>query len=78
MKMSIGLLLMLLPALALAAEGENGNTRSRSLPADFQDAPATPPEAKEIRKYAEDGQEGPQQNFGVQPIHDNQILGRSP
>lgn len=48
MKMTLWLLLALLPALALAAEGETGNSRTRSLPADYRDVPATPPEGKEI------------------------------
>jgi len=74
MKMIVWMLLALLPALTLAAEGETGNNRSGRLPADYQDVPTTPPEGKEIRKYAEDGQEGTQQNFGVQPIHDNQVF----
>jgi copper resistance protein B len=35
----------------------------------------TDPQAGEdIQKYAVDGQEGPQKNFGVQPIHDNKVF----
>ncbi len=74
MKMTICILLALLPTLALAAESETDNTDLRSFPADYHEVPSTPPEGKEIRKYAEDGQEGAQQNFGVQTVHDNQVF----
>ncbi len=43
-------------------------------PADYQEVQTTPKVGQAIQKYAEDAQKGPQQNFGVQPIHDNQIF----
>lgn len=68
------LLLTLLPTLAGATDDHPGAARSRYFPADYREVATNPQAGDGIRKYAEDAQQGPQQNFGVQPVHDNQIL----
>jgi len=65
----IAVLLLLLAAPAWSAETVEG-----PFPAGYRKAPPGPPPGREIRKYAEDAQDGPQRNFGVQPIHDNQVF----
>ncbi len=67
-------LLTTLPGLAWAAEEKIGDPRSSYFPADYREVQTDPQVGEDIRKYAEDAQEGPQQNFGVQSIHDNQIF----
>lgn len=49
-------------------------TRGQTYPADYRDVETDPQVGEGIQRYAVDGQEGPQKNFGVQPIHDNQIF----
>ena len=49
-------------------------TRDQTYPADYRDVDTDPQAGEGIQKYAVDGQEGPQKNFGVQPIHDNQVF----
>lgn len=56
-----------------AAEGTSPHATDR-YPADYKEVQTTPKVGQAIQKYAEDAQKGPQQNFGVQPIHDNQIF----
>lgn len=63
------LLLVLLPVLAWAAD-----PRPPYFPADYREVQTDPQVGESIQKYAEDGQAGPQRNFGVQPIHDNQVF----
>jgi len=67
MILNIMLLLILLPGLAWAAD-------TGGFPADYREVETDPEVGEGIRKYAEDGQGGPQRNFGVQPIHDNQLF----
>ncbi|ALC16294.1 copper resistance protein B precursor [Desulfuromonas soudanensis] len=67
-------MLTLLPALVFAADESPGDSRKGYFPADYREIQTDPQVGEGIQKYAEDGQEGPQQNFGVQPIHDNQIF----
>jgi len=76
MKKGICCLLLLLawPVLVFAAEDESAPSRERYFPADYREVETEPQVGEGIQKYAEDGQDGPQQNFGVQPIHDNQIF----
>lgn len=49
-------------------------------PEGYRSPPLPPPPGQQIRKYAEDSPVGPQQNFGIIPIHDNhkffQVLGK--
>lgn len=68
------LLLFAWPALVAAAKDETTPSRARYFPTDYREIDTEPQIDEEIKKYAEDGQEGPQQNFGVQPVHDNQVL----
>lgn len=58
-----------LPDASFAAEGNPSY-----FPADYRDVETEPTVGEPIQKYAVYGEEGPQQNFGVQPIHDNQVF----
>jgi len=66
--------MMLLPATGPAAENSHGQSGTHRYPADYQEADTGPRAGEEIQKYAEDAQEGAQQNLGVQPVHDNEIF----
>ena len=61
------------PGSLYAAEGMSPHAIDPS-PADYQEVETTPKFDQVIQKYADDAEKGPQQNFGVQPIHDNQIF----
>ena len=50
------------------------NTREQTYPADSHDVQTDPQVGAGIQKYAMHEQEGPQKNFGVQPIHDNKVF----
>ena len=58
-----------LPAASFAAQGTTNH-----FPADYRDVETEPTIGEPIQKYAVDGEEGPPQNFGVQPVHDNQVF----
>lgn len=62
------------PMLVIAAQNEIKPNQELYFPADYQEVKTRPLAGEGIQKYAEHGQDGPQQNFGVQPIHDNQIF----
>lgn len=47
---------------------------SKHFPADYRDVKTEPKVDEPIQKYAVDGEEGPQQNFGVQTVHDNKVF----
>lgn len=64
--------LQILLFCASAAAAQNSTTAS-SFPEDYSEA-KPPPAGKEIRKYADDQGSGPAANFGVVPVHDNQIF----
>ena len=68
------LILALLPAAGLAADRSFTDTEERGFPADYQEVDTVPENGAEIQKYAEDAQSGAQKNFGVQPVHDNEIF----
>ncbi len=68
------LCLLMLSVPGLSAETENAGSRAEEFPADYQEAKPGPPPGNEIRKYADDAQEGAQENFGVQVVHDNGIF----
>lgn len=68
------LFLTLLPAAGHAAEKFFTDPEERGLPADYHEVDTTPEIGTGIRKYAEDAQEGAQENFGEQTVHDNQIF----
>jgi len=48
--------------------------RTDRFPADYREVETHPEVGEGIRKYAEDAQEGAQQNFGVQTAHDNELF----
>ncbi len=56
------------------AEDTAWENRKQAYPADYRELEADSHTGEGIQKYAVDGQEGPQKNFGVQPIHDNQVF----
>lgn len=69
----------LLPALAQAggddALADNpGDAHGRNMPADHHSPPAGPPPGEPIREYAIDSHRKTQIDFGVRPIHDNQVF----
>ena len=66
--------LMLLPAAVPALDKPLADPDDRGFPAGYQDVQTDPEVGEKIRKHAEDGQKGPQQNFGIQPIPDNEIF----
>jgi copper resistance protein B len=49
-------------------------SREQTYPSDFHEADTEPQVGEGIQKYAVDGQKGPQENFGMQPIHDNKVF----
>lgn len=68
------LILALLPVASQAAEDPFIDPGERDFPADYEEVDIDPEPGEGIRKYAEDGQPGAQQNFGVQAVHDNEIF----
>jgi len=70
------ILFVCLPLLCLVQVSDSSaqEVRDQTYPADYQDVETDPQVGEGIQKYAVDGQEGPQKNFGVQPIHDNKIF----
>lgn len=65
--------LLFLATPCVAAPTDATPTRETYFPADYRPAPP-PPEDGSIIKYAKDGEEGAQRNFGVQLVHDNQFF----
>lgn len=75
MKMVMTVLLMvLLPAAAPALDKPRADPEDRQFPADYHEVETHPEVGEKIRKHADDGQAGPQENFGIQPIPDNEIF----
>ena len=75
MKMRLILMLLtLLSAAGLAAEAPIKDPETRDFPADYHDVNTDPKIGQGIHKYADDAQSEVQKNFGVQPVHDNQIF----
>lgn len=68
------LIAALLPVAGLAADDGFTDAEDRGFPADYHEVTREPQNEDEIVKYAEDGQAGAQQNFGRQPVHDNEIF----
>ena len=68
------LLGVVLPATGLAADGSFKGPGARGFPADYHDLDTEPEVGQGIQKYAPDAQPGPQKNFGVQPIPDNEVF----
>jgi len=68
------LLLMVLPVAGWAAEDHFVDPKDRKFPADYHEVKTHPEVTTGIQKYAPDAQRGPQKNFGLQPIHDNEVF----
>jgi copper resistance protein B len=68
------ILCLSLTSPAQAVDNTSRETRDQTYPADYREVEADPQVSEGIQKYALDGQEGPQKNFGVQPIHDNKVF----
>jgi copper resistance protein B len=64
----------LLPVTGLAAEMPFSDPETQDFPADHQEVDTRPDVEIKIRKYANDAQSGAQENFGEQPVHDNEIF----
>ncbi len=63
------------PALAQMDHSAMGHKANEvQYPADYQDVDTHPKVGESIQKYAVDGQNGPQENFGIIPMHDNAIF----
>jgi len=75
--MKIGLMVVLLmfwPVASAASDNSGDQTANNGFPSDYHAVETDPEPGEEIQKYAEDAQAGAQKNFGVQPIHDNEIF----
>ncbi|MGB8426912.1 MAG: copper resistance protein B [Desulfobacterales bacterium] len=70
----IFMLIAFLPVTGLAVDKPYADPEDRGYPADYHDVQTDPQAGQGIRKYAEDGQQGAQENFGVQFVHDNEIF----
>jgi len=70
----IFVLIVLLPVKGLALEEPFADPEDRGYPADYHDVHTDPQVGQGIRKHAADGQEGAQENFGVQFVHDNEVF----
>ena len=68
------LFFVLLPAVGPAADNSVTDLQTQGFPADYQEVNTDPEAGEGIRKYAGDGQSGAQENFGLQPVHDDEIL----
>ena len=68
------LLLVMAPLAAWAEEGSYTDPEERGFPADYQEVETDPEVSTGIQKYAQDAQEGAQENFGIQPVHDNELF----
>jgi copper resistance protein B len=68
------LFLTMLPFISQGAEKDHSDTGKRRYPADYHEVAGDPQTGEGIQKYAEDAQSGAQKNFGVQPVHDNEIF----
>ena len=65
---------LLVPVSVSALEKPMADAQERGFPADYHEVKTTPEVGEKIRKHAPDGQEGPQENFGIQTIPDNEIF----
>jgi copper resistance protein B len=67
--------LAFLPVTGPAADVSHMDSEKHKFPADNHEVGAGPEkEGQEIRKYADDAQTGALENFGFQPMHDNEIF----
>jgi copper resistance protein B len=68
------LVLVLLPTGIFADQEVHTNPGNHRFPADYHEGEADPEAGGVIGRYADDAQSGPQQKFGVQPVHDDEIF----
>jgi copper resistance protein B len=68
------LVLVLLPVSGFADQETHRNSGDHKFPADYEQVETNPKVGEGISKYADDAQSGPQRNFGVQPVHDNEVF----
>ncbi|MHB8763684.1 MAG: copper resistance protein B [Deferrisomatales bacterium] len=67
------LLLAAYPWVAGAETAPSAEPAGR-LPADYREVETRPEVGEGVRKYAEDAQAGAPANFGIQPVHDDEIF----
>ncbi len=65
-----------LPAMAFCAEGSNADPEERDFPADYREVETDPEVGQPVQKHVQDAQQGAQQNFDVQFVHDNELFTR--
>jgi copper resistance protein B len=68
------LFLTLLPAVGPAAETPFADPEDSGFSTDYHEVETDPKAGQDIRKHAEEVHSGAQENFGVQPVHDDQIF----
>jgi len=68
------LVMFMIPIIGHAAEDSYAGPKDRGFPADYTDLETDPKTGEGIQKYAEDEQSGAQTNFGIQPVHDNEVF----
>jgi len=68
------LFLTLLPATVLAADKSFTNPEERDFSSHYHEGDTEPGKGERDQKYAGDAQAAAQENFGIQPIHDNEIF----
>lgn len=68
------LCMMLFLTPCLASEPADPDPLDKKLPTGYHPAPPGPPPQKAIRKHADDAGPEPGENFGVQPVHDNEVF----
>ena len=65
---------LLTPVTASALEKPMADAQERGFPEDYHEVATTPEVGEKIRKHAQDDQEGPQENFDIQTIPDNELF----
>lgn len=68
------LFLTFLPIPCMAEGLPDTDAEDHGFPADYHEINTTPEKDGNIQKYAEDAQSGAQKNFGIQPVHDNEVF----
>lgn len=65
-----------LPAVGLCTESSYTDPKQPGFPSDYREVETDPEVGQPIQKHAKDFQQGAQQNFGVQFVHDNELFAR--
>ncbi|MBM9606524.1 copper resistance protein B [Desulfopila inferna] len=65
-----------LPAGGFCAEGSYTDPEERDFPADYSEVETDPEVGQRVQKHVQDAQQGAQQNFDVQFVHDNELFTR--